>query len=55
VRAAAARLDYVNAPVDRYAADSLVDFARALLVRAGVRDDIAALEPWCEKLGVTML
>jgi L-lactate dehydrogenase len=32
----------VNAPAHRYAADKLVDFARSLLVRAGVRDDIAA-------------
>ncbi len=38
---ATARLDCVNAPADQYAADILVDFARTLLVRAGVRDDIA--------------
>ena len=31
----------MTAPADRYAADALVDFARTLLARAGVRDDIA--------------
>ena len=32
----------MNAPSGGYAADALVDFARMLLVRSGVRDDIAA-------------
>jgi LDH2 family malate/lactate/ureidoglycolate dehydrogenase len=39
---ATARLVRVNAPAHRYAADKLVGFARSLLIRAGVRDDIAA-------------
>jgi len=36
-----ARLNWMDAAADRYADDALVDFARTLLARAGVRDDIA--------------